>query len=646
MTLFRQLAFLVTAAFILLFVVITIDSTKQASVFLQGQIKTTAKDSATLLGMAISNTDAVEDSATLDTLFNAVFDSGYYSSLRMLNSDGDVVQEKSRNVVVENVPLWFIDWVELPEATGRANIMNGWSMFGALELTIHPGYAYASLYKNLMSTLIWFSVLFILVLILLWCLLHIVLKPLKAVNEQADAIGENRFIQQEEIPATLELRSVVSAMNRMVKKVQGIFVEHEATLARYHDLLYTDHLTGLANRRATLSELDTIASEGGAFNGSVALIKLSDLDVVRERYGYVCADEVVRTFVAAASDELQHAQVKQFSRLNDDEFSIILSEDPLRAEIVVSAIFLAFKADCEQGDTMFKASSVLRVNAGMTEIHSGEAASHVLSTLDLALAQACAEGNYQIQRAASNELSVPEGKMEWRHWFQSVLDEKRFYLVKQDVLDAGGRLEHREVFVRVKDDKGQVVPAGVFVPMATALGYGNDIDDAVFELVKQAAATTNDDVPFALNLSPAFFAQLGALDKLKLLLQWFSDNNQRIQVEANYSAFSQYKDAFLKVSALVRNMGQIFGIDHLELSRSAQALQEVRPNYAKINARVLGDLSNAAEADGYRALRSLTSTLDIQLIAVGVEDKDVYERLVLLNIDAVQGNLLAVPEEL
>ena len=61
--------------------------------------------------------------------------------------------------------------------------------------------------------------------------------------------------------------------------------------------------------------------------------------------------------------------------------------------------------------------------------------------------------------------------------------------------------------------------------------------------------------------------------------------------------------------------------------------------------QVLDEISGEAVSAAYQALRTLTRTLDIQLIAVGVDDQALYERLQRLNIDAAQGNLLSQARE-
>jgi EAL domain-containing protein (putative c-di-GMP-specific phosphodiesterase class I) len=49
-------------------------------------------------------------------------------------------------------------------------------------------------------------------------------------------------------------------------------------------------------------------------------------------------------------------------------------------------------------------------------------------------------------------------------------------------------------------------------------------------------------------------------------------------------------------------------------------------------------------AAGFQALRTITDTLDIQIIAVAVDSQEVFDELKALGIDSMQGNFLGSPE--
>jgi len=75
-----------------------------------------------------------------------------------------------------------------------------------------------------------------------------------------------------------------------------------------------------------------------------------------------------------------------------------------------------------------------------------------------------------------------------------------------------------------------------------------------------------------------------------------------------------------------------------------QLLQSGRFDYVKVNAKTLHEMSRNDMSAGYQALRTITDTLDIRIIAVAVDSQKVYDELKSLGIDTMQGNFLGSAE--
>ena len=131
-------------------------------------------------------------------------------------------------------------------------------------------------------------------LAVLWYLLHVILKPLATVKHQADAIHDNQFVQQTELPKTQELRSVVAAMNEMVAKVKLIFDDQERTLGRYQELLYIDSLTGLGNRKYILTRLERLRAEDASYHGCFVVLKIQGLKTYQDKHGYEKSELIIK----------------------------------------------------------------------------------------------------------------------------------------------------------------------------------------------------------------------------------------------------------------------------------------------------------------------------------------------------------------
>lgn len=477
-------------------------------------------------------------------------------------------------------------------------------------------------------------------MVVLWLLLHKLLKPLDQVKKQAEEIHNNKFVQQAVIPRTTELRSVVIAMNRMVEKVHNIFDEQEKTLTEYQKLLYVDEQSGLGNRKYFMGQLERAHSEEARFHGNLAVIKVHNLEFVHDHYGYKLSDKVLKTLSDILRDDAGAHSNEYCARLGDDEFALLVTMADESIKNQIESIFEKFQAN----EALAEIKDEVFLTAGVTSVHSGNRMGETLADSDFALSQAVAGGAYTVYEKTSSNIRLPQGKMQWRSWLESCISEGKFYLVRQKVITTDDDTVHQEVFIRLKNDEGQIVPAGMFMPMASSLDLGENIDQVVFKLVKDYSAKS-DDVPMALNLTESVFSHADALLEFNQLLHFFQQSSLTFCVEASHRILEQYPAMCAGVAESVRKSGNVFGIDNLNFGISLQALQNVRPDYVKINAKTLFDMTQAEIPAAYQALKTITSAMDIRIIAVGVDAQEVYDHLHKLGVTAMQGNLLSEPEE-
>jgi len=445
---------------------------RQSSKALEGQLQSAAQNMATTVGLAIANSGQGTDPAFVEALFNATFDSGYLASIELISPTGKMIHARQQVVSIQNAPDWFVHIVRIEAASGESQIIKNWVQYGTLRLTLHPGYAYAGLYGNLKSNLLWFGIVSLAGLLLLWIFLHLLLRPLNAIQGQADAIIENRFIQNEQLPKTRELRQVVVAMNRMVARIQTVFTEQAASLNRYHQQLYRDALTGLGNRRHLVEELEEICRNASGRHGCLAILHLSSFAELKGHMGYKEADSIVLTLARLIEETAGKQARKHSARIRDAEFAIYFQGDIETAKLLTQQIFDEFhKTAIKEG-----VDNITSLSAGLAPITMESTTSTVLSEADFSLTQAKASGKYIIYHETQSDLALPQGKMEWRTWLENALEQHRFFLVTQPVIDRKGNPVHREAFIRLRNEQKQLVPAGVFMPVANALNLGYIIE--------------------------------------------------------------------------------------------------------------------------------------------------------------------------
>lgn len=167
--------------------------------------------------------------------------------------------------------------------------------------------------------------------------------------------------------------------------------------ARLSKVALTDHLTGLANRRALDALLlEAIANADQKQGGCLALFDLDHFKLINDRYGHVSGDAVLKQFAALAKCLLRDGD--QIARFGGEEFAVILPGASLEQARLV----------CERIRAAFAASSVVIENELIRSTVSGGVARYdatslpeaVLNGADIALYAAKENGRDRLGLAA------------------------------------------------------------------------------------------------------------------------------------------------------------------------------------------------------------------------------------------------------
>ena len=489
------------------------------------------------------------------------------------------------------------------------------------------------------SNLNWKVAILAAAMLLLWLLLRHFMSPLDRVKRHAEAIHQNQLKQEDFVPPTSELQSVVEAMNLMVSRVQGIFEEQERTLSRYQQLLYRDKITNLGNRRYLLEQLQQSMSEESNLFKCMAIIKIVDYEQLREQQGYEVYSKLIRILADLLRKTHAGHDADRLSRFNEDEFAFLSAADEKAAIEFIEALFSKFRQRIEDEPELGN----IRLVAGVCNLQSDDEIGQSLSRIDYCLSQAIVSGPFSIEHQVATSVDLPQGKMQWRSWLESKLESREFFLAGQLAISNERIPIQRELFVRARNDQDQIVPASAFIPMAASLGISLDIDKEVFRLI-MSNTELDRRIPLAVNLSAAFFELAEAQEDFNRLLEECQQNDTRLCVEASHYAVNQFPVMCGQISQRVRAHGHRFGIDNLDFGQSLQLLQSGQFDYVKIKAGILQEMMQGEMAAGYQALRTLGDTLDILIIAVAVDSQEVYNDLRELGIENMQGNFLGEPE--
>ena len=649
MTLLRQLIIVIVILFTLLFagsVVINVNNTRT---YLNNQLRTISEDIATSLGMSLSPHIAKKEMTIVESMINAVSDSGYYREVVYTDVNGKPVIERRQATTIEGVPTWFVNMIPLETPRGEAQVMAGWVQAGTVSIAANPGYAYATLWGNSVDAFWWFLGSSVGALALGVFALRYVLRPLRAVEEQAKAICNREYPIQDKIPWTLELRSVVGAMNLMSGKVRDMFKEQSDAMERLRAGTYVDTLTGLANRQYFDMQLKQMTkSRSSSSTNALLFIELAEFKSFNERKGYQSGDKLLKGCADLITEVCKEVPNLDYfaARPSGANFAVVVldtvDDDALALAQKLGAALIKLQ---ERGLT--DSDKVGHIGVA---IHRGQAAGQLLSEADLALraAQVAGPNAVHMNDSKSTDEFSSYSASRWMTVLRDVLAECRVVLHRQPCVSCAdeSKVLQYETLLRIYGEDGKLIPANVIIPMAKHLHLTQEFDKHIVKdaLTRLARPEYAQDV-MAINLFPMSIQDGGFVAWLGEMLKTHAGVADRIAFEVMEHGVTDNLDALRGWVERMAACGAKTGLDQVGKGfKSFSYLSTLKLDYIKIDGGFARGIQDNRDNQFFvDSLVKYAHGLDIQVIAESVETREEWDMLKSLRVDGVKGYGVARP---
>ena len=631
MSLFRQLWLAVIASTIIAFAGSFIVSMVTARDYLEQQLAIKNADNATALALSMSQLD--KDPVTVELQIAAVFDSGQYALVRLVDPNGKAMQERNSPPESSDVPAWFSKLFPIQSRPGIAQVSAGWNQFGTIELVSHSQFAYRELWNGAIKLLIWFALGGLAMGFAGMQVLRHIKRPLDAVVGQATAISERRFIRIDE-PRTPELNSLAKAMNAMVDRVKAMFAEEAARLEQVRREATLDPLTGLANRAYFMNQLaNALIDDDAPPSGSLLLLRLADLAGVNRRAGRETADEVLRRIGASFAELLGKHPGSAAARLNGADFALLTPGNeptqPLIDHLLHSLRNLVAAGLLDEARV---------AHIGISTYQHREAIGTLLARVDSAVAAAEADGPLGWRSAEQAGSQSATSHADWKQLLKFAIDSHRLRLIEFPVARSGGALLHLECPLRLQaTEQGEWLAAGSFMPMASRLSMTSELDLAA---VGMALDRLNDDVPaIAVNLSGESILEEDFRSRMQALIAARAHLAPRLWMEVAENGAFQHFDAFLDFAQRLRPYGCRLGIEHFgrQFSQIGR-LHDIGIDYLKVDGSFIHAIDTQTGNQAFlKGLCSIAHNIGLTVIAESVQTAEELAILPALGFDGATG---------
>lgn len=631
MSLIRELWLAITTMMLLAFGGTFVISTAAARHYFEQQLFVKNVDNATALALTMSQID--KDAVTIELLLSAQFDVGHYRLIRLTDPDGNVIVERRNEAPIEGVPAAFVAAVPLHVAAGIAQVQDGWKQYGTLTLESHDQYAYAGLWKGTLELLGWFLVIALVTGGVGSMLLRVILRPLQAVVDQAEAIGARRFISTPE-PRTEEFRRLVRAMNTLSGRVRQMVEEEAQRVEQVRRQAQIDPVTGLLNRETFIASLDgALVSNDARAVGAVVILRVPGLADLNRTLGRQAVDQILRrvgenlTTVAANRPEPW-----VLARLNGADFAVMAPAEP-DAAAIAEPLSAKARLALDRPDS----GDAPQLPTGCTNYHRGESHTLVLARADSALAQAEQSGSaVVVALEQAGDASMPTDLDSWRSVLEDALRLHGLQLGRYPVTSVDGAVLHHEAPVRVRI--GEVWhPAARFIAWAARLGLMPRLDARVIETALQQIDASQSAL--SANISPEALCDSGFVDHVAQLLGDAPAAAPMLWLEVPEYGALQHLEEFRKLCLTLKPLGCKIGLKHAgqQFARIAE-LNDLGLDYLKIDSSIIQGIGHSSGHQVFlRGMCTVAHTIGLLTIATGVRDEQAIRTLSELGIDGITG---------
>lgn len=418
---------------------------------------------------------------------------------------------------------------------------------------------------------------------------------------------------------------------------------------RLRYLSHYDALTGLANRALFKERLHEASQRVRQQGKGMALLHI-DLDrfkILNDSLGHEVADQMLRQMAKRLSQTMGDADT--IARLSGDEFAVILDTHGSVAHLARMASRLLSKLrmpmDVAGHELVVSASigiSLMPDNARET--------SNLLSQANMAMQHAKHLGGNTFQFYTENLQACTLERLQLENQLRKAIEEQQLEVYYQPKLSlATNRLESAEALVRWHHPQQGLVPPGDFIGLAEETGLIGAIGDFVLRQscwqACQWHAQGLTGIRVSVNVSVHQLRQGNFIRRVREVLEETGLAPHYLELELTESQLLDNVENIISIFQQLRELGVWLAIDDFGTGFSSLSyLKRFPVDVVKIDQTFIRDLSEQGEdAAITRAIIALAHSLELQVVAEGVETQQQLDFLKEQHCDEVQGYLISRP---
>lgn len=464
-------------------------------------------------------------------------------------------------------------------------------------------------------------------------------------NPENPATEESPFSKKDEIGSAIDIAlKLIKQNSNNLKQIKS------AAEDKIHKLAYYDTLTGLPNRSMfiqTLTERTLSTDDGKVERFAVVAVDLDHFKDINDSMGHNVGDAILRAVGKRLRASMPEAAV--VSRSGEDEFAVMmpLTSDVLQPRDVAERIAGVIRAEPFK---VFNENFQIRASLGVAAFpEDGTEPDKVLKNADIALNRAKEEGRDKVKEYNEDFNKAVQERFQMLRDLRDALEHDQLLLLYQPQLElASGKVIGAEALIRWwrpdnSKEGGSFVSPGEFIPVAEQSGLIVPIGEWVLKTACESAVKWRDkhgfDIRIAVNVSGVQFLQSDIVEYVSKVLQETGLDPHKLELEVTESVFMEDINHTIATLNSLHALGVELAIDDFGTGYSSLSyLRQFPIDRLKIDQSFIRNaLENQDDASIAKTIVGLGHSLNLSVIAEGVETKAHEEFLIEEGCDEVQG---------
>lgn len=436
----------------------------------------------------------------------------------------------------------------------------------------------------------------------------------------------------------------------IVRRADGIIRRQEQERQENEDRIrhqaFHDSLTGLPNRDSFLERIGEAINRAKRHGNRGALLFL-DLDrfkLINDSLGHDAGDQLLRVTASRILKGLRATDM--VFRMSGDEFVVIV-EDLDHAALTAERILEIMATPVGLGGC----EVIVNISIGITIFPNAELdVEGLVKEADTAMYRAKQAGHSHYEFYTPGLTAVAFERLALETDLQRALQNDEYLLHYQPKVDTRTKaMVGVEALLRWRHPKKGIVPPNDFIYLLEDMGLINAVGEWVLNhACRQARAWIDaglQPLRMSVNISAKQFCNPSLVDTVRRALESSRLAPEYLELELTESMFIEDATRSIEMMKELKELGVSLSIDDFGSGYSSLTyLKEFPVDYLKIDRSFVRDLAtNTKDAAIARAISALAHSLNMKLVAEGVEDIEQAHFLEQQGCHELQGFLFGRP---